>query len=109
MSNSLNSLNVWLVKNDLNLSVSKSSIVVFSKKRTTPVINVTFNGQSLPYKTKIKFLGVILDSKLSGLAHYEHIDMKCAQLLNIMKCLSGVWWGAHPFSMKLVYNALLRI
>lgn len=108
MSNSLNSLNVWLVKNDLNLSVSKSSIVVFSKKRTTPIINVTFNGQSLPFKTKIKFLGVILDSKLSGLAHYEHIDMKCAQLLNIMKCLSGVWWGAHPFSMKLVYNALVR-
>ncbi|XP_045484546.1 uncharacterized protein LOC123689266 [Pieris rapae] len=108
MSSSFNCLNVWLVKNGLDLSVSKSSIVVFSKKRTTPVINVTFNGEPLPLQTKIKFLGVILDSKLCGLAHYEHVDMKCAQLLNIMKCLSGVWWGAHPFSMKLVYNALVR-
>ncbi|KAH9632723.1 hypothetical protein HF086_013095 [Spodoptera exigua] len=24
------------------------------------------------------------------------------------RCLSGVWWGAHPFSLKLLYNAIIR-
>lgn len=26
----------------------------------------------------------------------------------MIRCLAGVWWGAHPFSLKLVYNALIR-
>lgn len=26
----------------------------------------------------------------------------------MLRCLSGVWWGAHPFSLKLLYNALVR-
>lgn len=26
----------------------------------------------------------------------------------MLRCLSGVWWGAHPQSLKLVYNAMIR-
>lgn len=25
-----------------------------------------------------------------------------------MRCLSGVWWGSHPYTQKLRYNALIR-
>lgn len=108
LSSSLNLLKSWLDCNGLELSTSKSSVVVFSRRRIPPSINITYNSLPLPVATNAKFLGVILDSKLTGIPHYEYVVARCERLLNIVRCLSGVWWGAHPFSMKLFYNALIR-
>lgn len=105
---SLNLLKSWLNCNGLELSTSKSSVVVFSRRRIPPDIVVKYNNLPLPVATHAKFLGVILDSKLTGAPYYDHIVAKCERMLNIVRCLSGVWWGAHPFSMKLFYNALIR-
>ena len=104
----LDLLKCWLISNGLELSTSKSTVVVFSRRRVLPTINVTYNGHSLPVANHAKFLGVVLDGKLTGVPHCEYIVTKCERLLNIIRCLSGVWWGAHPFSMKLFYNALIR-
>lgn len=108
LSSSLNHLKCWLDCNGLDLSISKSSVVVFSRMRIVPPITVTYDHHPLPVVRSAKFLGVILDGKLTGIPHFEYVVTKCERLLNIVRCLSGVWWGAHPFSMKLLYNALIR-
>lgn len=36
------------------------------------------------------------------------IAAKSEKLLNILRCVSGVWWGAHPASLRLLYNAIIR-
>jgi ribonuclease HI len=105
---SLKLLNKWLDTNGLELSASKSSVVLFSRKRIPPHVNITYDNTSIPVKPNAKFLGVILDSKLSGSLHCDYVVMKCEKILNMMRCLSGVWWGAHPFALKLIYNALIR-
>ncbi|CAF4784789.1 unnamed protein product [Pieris macdunnoughi] len=76
--------------------------------RLPPPINVYFDNNIIPVKNSVKFLGVFLDSKLSGVNHCDYIFNRCERNLNILRCLSGVWWGAHPFCMKLMYNALIR-
>lgn len=108
LSNSLTLLKIWLDQNDLELSVSKSCALLFTRNRMPPPITLYYNRELIPTKTETKFLGVILDAKLSGLSHCTHIATKCERSLNILRSLSGVWWGAHPFSLKLVYNALIR-
>ncbi|XP_049883240.1 uncharacterized protein LOC126378842 [Pectinophora gossypiella] len=108
LSCSLNLLKKWLDSNGLELSPTKSSVVLFSRMRLPPPISVYYNNTEIPVKTNVKFLGVILDSKMTGIPHCEYIVNKCERLLNILRCLSGVWWGAHPFCMKLLYNALIR-
>lgn len=111
-SNLLNSalmyLDVWLSEHGLSLSASKSSVVVFSRKRIVPDVAIKLNNQVIPVFKEVKFLGVILDSKLSGIPHLNYIIKKCEKGLNVLRCLAGVWWGAHPFSLKLVYNAIIR-
>lgn len=104
----LNALKGWLDTNGLDLSPSKSSVVIFSRKRNLPPININYNSVPLEIKENAKFLGVILDSKLTGVPHYEYISLRCERNLNILRCLTGVWWGAHPFTMRLLYNALIR-
>lgn len=108
VSRSLDSLEGWLEHHGFELSPSKSNIVVFTRKQSIPNVSVTSKGQVIPLKQHFKFLGLVLDSKLSGLPHCEFIREKCEKNLNILRCLAGVWWGAHPFALKLVYNAIIR-
>ncbi|XP_063540683.1 uncharacterized protein LOC134749600 [Cydia strobilella] len=108
VTSSLGFLKSWLDSNGLELSVPKSVVVLFTRKLFPPPIKVQFDNYSISVKVKTKFLGVILDSKLTGLPHCEYIVSKCEKNINILRCVSGVWWGSHPFCMKLMYNALIR-
>lgn len=108
ISMSLTCLKIWFEDHGLELSVDKSVAVLFSRLRNAPPVHISYNGQQIPQKNEAKFLGLVLDSKLSGVAHCDYIASKCERRINMLRCLSGVWWGAHPFSLKLVYNALIR-
>ncbi|PZC82109.1 hypothetical protein B5X24_HaOG211199 [Helicoverpa armigera] len=105
---SLDSLHTWLLDHGLQLSAPKSSVVIFSRKLLIPQVSVNIQGQGIPIAKKAKFLGVYLDSKLSGIHHINYLIKRCERAISILKALAGVWWGAHPFTMKLVYNALVR-
>ena len=105
---SLSSINLWMENNGFQLSPSKSTIVIFSKKRNIPTVDISLNNISITVKNHVKFLGLILDSKLSGSLHCQYLVEKCERNLNIIRCLSGTWWGAHPYSLKLLYNAIIR-
>lgn len=101
-------LGEWLENHGLSLSIAKSSVTVFTRRRHIPDISISFNGQEVPVKDHSKFLGVILDSKLSGVHHLNHVVKKCEKSINILRSLSGVWWGSHPYTQKLLYNSLVR-
>lgn len=108
LSSALEYLSNWLFQHGLSLSASKSTLVVFTKKRFIPPIVLEINGENIPQENKVKFLGIWLDSKLSGTPHIDYVLQKCERNINILRSLSGVWWGSHPFTQKLLYNALVR-
>ena len=108
LTSALGYLSDWLLKHGLSLSAPKSSVVVFSKKRFIPLVSISVDGTNIPQENKVKFLGVWLDSKLSGIPHTDYISQKCEKNINVLRALSGVWWGAHPFTQKLLYNAIIR-
>ncbi|RVE51902.1 hypothetical protein evm_003522 [Chilo suppressalis] len=101
-------LSDWLTDHGLTLSISKSSCTVFTKKRTMPSPNIFFESTPIPLCDQVKFLGVTLDSRLSGCPHFENVIKKCEKSVNILRALSGVWWGSHPYTQKLLYNAIVR-
>ncbi|XP_045488489.1 uncharacterized protein LOC123690043 [Pieris rapae] len=109
ISSSLSFLKSWMDANGLDLSPSKSTVVLFTKSRTPPSPTIRYDCDNiLPVNNQVKFLGVILDSKLTGQPHCEFVVGKCERHLNMLRCLSGVWWGAHPATLRLVYNAVIR-
>lgn len=108
LTESLYYLKRWLDNHGLDLSPLKSSVVLFHRMRRAPLLHVTYDNNIIPQKNHHKFLGIILDEKLSGTPHFDFIINRCERNLNIMRCLAGVWWGAHPFYLKLIYNALIR-
>ncbi|CAK1595354.1 unnamed protein product [Parnassius mnemosyne] len=101
-------LNNWLTNNGLSLSPTKSRVVIFSRKRFCPNISISVQNQIIPTCDNVKFLGVFLDSKMTGIPHLTFIAQKCEKNVNILRSLTGVWWGSHPYCLKLLYNALIR-
>lgn len=108
LNSALSYLKDWLDAHGFSLSVSKSNVSVFTRKRVVPDIEIIFDNQLIPVSNQVKFLGVILDKSLSGKPHLKYVINKCERNINILRCLSGVWWGAHPYVQKLVYNAVIR-
>ncbi|XP_022828405.1 uncharacterized protein LOC111357833 [Spodoptera litura] len=108
MNVSLASLHQWLLSHGLSLSAPKSSAVIFSRRRRLPDIRIEIDGQPIPVMRKARFLGVILDSRMSGVDHVDAVVKRCERSVCVLRALAGVWWGAHPYTLKLIYNALVR-
>ncbi|XP_028042689.1 uncharacterized protein LOC114252408, partial [Bombyx mandarina] len=104
----LDSVGNWLLDHGFDVAPIKSQVVLFSRKRSPPNISIVYQGYSIPLVTEAKFLGLILDAKLTGSAHVDNTVKKCEKNINVLRALSGTWWGAHPYSQKLLYNALVR-
>ncbi|XP_052747407.1 uncharacterized protein LOC128199916 isoform X3 [Bicyclus anynana] len=98
----------WLSDHGLSLAVDKCQAVVFTRKRSIPTFNFSLEEQPINLIDKAKFLGIILDRKLNGIAHSQYISRKCEKGINVLRAVAGVWWGAHAYSLKLLYNALVR-
>ncbi|XP_030754483.1 uncharacterized protein LOC115881211 [Sitophilus oryzae] len=113
MSNKINSaletINVFLTKNDLSLSLNKCEAMWFTKgkrKSLPPIIQL--ESQSLGFKSHVKYLGVILQENLKWEKHVENIISKATKALNVLRAVCRVWWGADPITILIAFNALVR-
>ena len=90
------------------LSPSKCRIVAFSRGHRSPDISVNLDNIRIPNSESVKFLGVILHRKLNWKLHIEHLIVKCEKSINVLRAICRVWWGSHPSTMNLLYNALVK-
>jgi len=66
MQEALNMVFKWAVKEGLNISPHKTAIVPFTNRRKTEGLGpLTLHGKELKMLNEVKYLGVILDSKLN--------------------------------------------
>lgn len=97
----------WANKWGFRLSMAKTQVICFSKKKTNPTINIKMYRETLEQTSVVRFLGVWMDSKLNFRVHIQKIIDTCKKVINIMRCLAGAEWGAHRQSLKSIYVALL--
>lgn len=90
----------------LKVNTSKSHTMLFSKDE--PHLQVKYDGTAIPIVHTHKFLGIILDKKLTFEPHIKHIIAKSMAGLNIMRCMAGVSWGADPKTLAMLYKAIVR-
>jgi len=97
----------YLSSKGLTVSPSKSSQIIFTKKRINPfAFSIKLKDSVIHSTDSHKFFGISLDFRLSGNNHIHALSIRCSKLLNILTMLRGTWWGGAPSS--LFYKALIR-
>jgi hypothetical protein len=76
----------WIRSNKLSLNVEKTQYIVFSKRKIAPDNNdVKINGERLNRVDSFKFLGVIIDDRLSWKQHIAYIKTKVSKSIGILR------------------------
>ena len=102
-------LEKWSNENGLQFSAGKSAAVVFSRwNNVRPARNLRIFNNTIPFVKHFKFLGVVLDSRLSMVKHVEHIKKKCSIRMNLFRCLTSRQCGADRITLLRLYKAIVR-
>ena len=80
MNNELKEISLWLKANKLSLNIKKTHFMIFSSKnKSHPNVCINIDGETINETAKTKFLGVIIDNKLSWKDHILYISGKLAR------------------------------
>ena len=76
LNNELNKVYNWLCCNKLSLNMEKSSYLKFTNMKSNNIVHLKMANRLIDQKHTAKYLGVIIDDKLSWKPHIENINLK---------------------------------
>ena len=108
LQTALGKLENWSRRNGLQFSTNKSAAIIFTRSSNIqPERHLRINNNIIPYVSKFKFLGVVLDRRLSMQQHAKHIKTKCSSRLNLFRCMTSTPWGADRATLLRLYKSLV--
>lgn len=96
----------WCGRNLLIVSVTKCSVISFSRKKTPIIWNYFIDNQPLHRTNVMKDLGVLLDSELNFREHYSYILAKANRNLGFIFRISNEF--RDPYCLRSLYYSLVR-
>ena len=103
MNHELKCLFEWLCANRLSLNVDKTEFILFRPKRTqTDRITLKLNGHKIHESNKIKYLGILLDPKLSWNIHIAELCKKLSRGVGMLFKIRNVC--PEPVLKSLYYS-----
>jgi len=82
-------IHLWIEGHGLQLAIPKTEIVVLTHRRIPTEIDIHFDDRRSPHtistRTSVKYLGVLLDNKLT---FHEHFQKSCQKAAEVTKSLS---------------------
>ena len=108
MQHIVNIIHDWCKHNDLQLSPSKTHLVLFTRRRKIVIDTpITLDGHALSYSSEVRYLGVILDQKLNWVKHVDHVTSKATSSLHTARRAIGKSWGLSAKTSKWIYQSVV--
>jgi len=96
----------WLRANKLSLNYSKTNFMLLASRKHNPAsFKVTINNHTISPEDNLKYLGVLLDNKLSWKPHVQKVKTQLSRACGI---LSKLKLYTSPPVLKVVYNSLIH-
>lgn len=109
MQSALKELATWAKQNGLGVNPSKTELVLFTRKyKIPPFRKPKMDGQELTLSNEAKYLGIILDSKLTWKRNTEERRKKALNAFYTCKKTFGSRWGMRPHIIHWMYTAIIR-
>ena len=99
---------MWCKGAGLELNPLKTEIIPFTKKRRLPLPTLKLHGAILHPKTKVRYLGITVDSKLTWLDHMALKTSKASAQFAMCRRIVGRKWGLDPRVMHWLYKSVIR-
>jgi hypothetical protein len=87
LSQNLEKLSTWLIKNKLSLHLGKTECIIFSSKRKIKKLTnlkIKCNNTEIDQVSNVKYLGAYLDNSLAGTKMYEQTIKKINNTLKFL-------------------------
>ena len=107
VNNELEKMNRWFMVNKLTLNTDKTKYMTFSThKKSIPVTtsHISINNTKIDKVTNFKFLGIIIDDKLTWKSHISHLQAKVSCAIGL---IYRIRYKLTKQSITLIYNALI--
>jgi ribonuclease HI len=102
-------ISAWVQEAGLELSSEKSVAMLFRKTEAVWEPNkLHVNGREIEYAEEARYLGVILDPKLSFRPHIEKKIRTAKMLLMQLGSSMGKLWGPSPYLTRWAYLCVVR-
>lgn len=99
----------WCNDQGLRVNPSKAELVVFTRRRVLDgFVEPVLYGTTLRISRTVKYLGVILDSKLTWKDHIERQVQRATNTLWVCRRTFGKTWGINPKVIMWYYTVIVR-
>ena len=82
--------------------------MVITNRRKFPEPLISMDGHLISVAKEMKYLGVIIDSKLSWNSHIDYIYKKCIQIQAQLLQISRLKWGLSSFAARTIYKGVIE-
>lgn len=96
----------WMATHGLSLALSKTEVVILTKKRIPTIIPVRVGEVTVESKSAAKYLGVIVDTKMTFLEHIRQTADKAAKGVAALSRLMANVGGPKSSKRRLLMTAV---
>jgi ribonuclease HI len=99
----------WAKNNKINFNENKSKVMLITrrKRKETKEISIYMNNTKLEQVEKIKYLGIIIDSKINFREHLLYTANKCTKLIHALSKSAKLKWGLSSEALRTIYKGAI--
>ncbi|XP_043219624.1 uncharacterized protein LOC122380493 isoform X1 [Amphibalanus amphitrite] len=112
LQDALNNIGEWASGTGFTFSSTKSNAILFRRGLRRVDLSVfpplCINNDPIPIVDEVKYLGVILDSRMNLHSHVEYIKSRVQKRMAVLKCVAAKSYGADRIILTRMYKAMIR-
>ena len=105
----LTKISAWARDNKIHFNEQKSKTMLMSrrKRKERKEVEIYMNSRLLTQVHSLKYLGIILDTKLTFKNHINYITDKCSRLIFALSKSAKLNWGLGHEALKTIYTGAI--
>ena len=102
-------ITTWANANKIQFNERKSKVLLLTKRKRkeSRVLEIYLNKRRLTQVPNLKYLGIILNSKLTFRDHITYITEKCSKLIFALARSTKLNWGLGSAALKTIYTGAI--
>ena len=98
----------WCNENGLTISEVKTQVICWTDRAKDRPEHIKINDKKIQLVTHTKYLGLVIDEKLSWDQHIENLTTTCKNMIFSCRAAIGKKWGLNPKKVSWIYQKIIE-